>query len=562
MEADSDNSDRRDFARFLVGTGRMTPEASNRAEEAARRSGDRFEVVVTRLGLVTERDLIDALASFLNLPVVAPQDFPASPVCEDALSARFARDRQFLPLENRPDGIAVALVHPLDTYTLDAIRFAVGKPVLPRLAYPADLEAALARIYSGDGVAGGQAGAVVGGAGLDEDLDRLKDLASEAPVIRLVNHLIAHAVELGASDIHIEPMEMELRIRFRIDGLLRKMESQPQQLAAAVVSRIKIMTKLNIAERRLPQDGRISLAVRGKDIDLRVSTAPTSHGESVVLRILDRNAVQLDFAGLGFEDETVSSIRALLAQAHGIMLVTGPTGSGKTTTLYAALTELNTWERKILTIEDPIEYRLEGINQVQVKPQIGLNFAGALRSFLRQDPDVMMVGEIRDLETAEIAVQAALTGHLILSTLHTNDAAGAVTRLRDMGVADYLLTSTLNGVVAQRLVRKLCPSCREPFVPLPDFMAKLGITSPQEGFFRARGCPACNHTGYQGRTSIVEVLAVNDAIREAILKGGDAPALARLAREAGMQPISLNGLGKASRGITSLEEVVRATRTG
>ena len=554
------------FGRYLLTLGKLTPDALTRAEGIARESRERFEVVLTRLGLIAERDLADALASFLDLPIALPRDYPTSAVLDEQLSRRFMREAQFIPLEERKDGVAIAMTNPLDSYTTEAIIFAIGKPIIRYVAYPADLEAAFKRLYGEDNLQIGRLAEAArdrAGDGISDDLDRLKDIASEAPVIKLVNQLIARAVEIRASDIHIEPMEHELRVRYRVDGVLQKIEAPPQQLGSAVISRIKIMTKLNIAERRLPQDGRIGMAVRGKDIDLRVSTTPASHGESVVLRILDREHVALDFVALGFEEDVIRALRALLEQPHGIFLVTGPTGSGKTTTLYAALTEINTLEKKILTIEDPIEYQLDGINQVQVKPQIGLTFANALRSFLRQDPDIMMVGEIRDLETAEIAVQSALTGHLILSTLHTNDAASAITRLLDMGVEDYLLTSTMNGVVAQRLVRKLCPDCRERRAPMPELGRKLGLCEDmaQGPFYHAKGCEACNHTGYRGRTSIIEVLPMSDPIRHAILASADAGALDRLAGELGMQSMRTNGLKKALAGITSLEEVMRVTRS-
>jgi general secretion pathway protein E len=480
------------------------------------------------------------------------------------LKPKFLRDARIVPIEDRGDAVVIAMSNPLDDYAREAVRFAVGKPIVCRVAYPADLEAALQRLY-GDGRS--EIGTILGqsepreSALATDDIDRLRDSASDAPVIRLVNLLIAQAVEARASDIHIEPMESALRVRYRIDGVLQPAESPPQRLASAVISRIKIMAKLNIAERRLPQDGRISLAVRGRDIDFRVATTPGAHGESVVLRILDQSQLSLDFATLGFEDALVRSLRAELERPHGIILVTGPTGSGKTTTLYTALTELNSPGKKLLTIEDPVEY---GIVQVQVKPQIGLTFASALRAFLRQDPDIMMVGEIRDLETAQIAVQAALTGHLILSTLHTNDAASAITRLIDMGVEDYLLTSTVNAIAGQRLVRTLCTACREPFEALPEVVARLGLDDAGMRaitLYRANGCEACRHTGYSGRTSILELLPVTDRIRHAILAGEDAGQIQKHALAEGLQSMRAHGFTKARLGITTIEEVVRATRT-
>jgi len=554
-----------DFAQYLRTGGKVSSEALARAEQIAAESGERLEHVLTRLGVVSDRDLADALADHLKLEIAKREDFPAAPVLEEKLRRGFLRDKQLIPLDERADAVVVAMVNPLDTYACDAVRFAVGKPVVRLVTYPADFETAYARLY-GEGKSEirqiFEQAPDSAGAAFDDDIDRLKDVASEAPVIRLVNHLITRAVEARASDIHIEPMPDSLRIRYRIDGVLQPVESPPQHLGSLVISRIKIMARLNIAERRLAQDGRIGMAIRGKEIDMRVATTPTIHGESVVLRILDRGNLALDFAALGFDDDIARDFRTLLNEPHGIVLVTGPTGSGKTTTLYAALLELNTPEKKILTIEDPVEYQLEGINQVQVKPQIGLTFANALRSFLRHDPDIMMIGEIRDLETAQIAVQAALTGHLILSTLHTNDAASAIARLLDMGIEDYLLTSTINGVAAQRLVRVLCRHCREPYEPVAEFLEKMQLQDLASGktLYRAVGCEHCGRTGFHGRSSVVEVLPLGDDIRRVLLKSGDAVALQQAAVARGMQTMRMHGIRKALAGETTIEEVLRATR--
>jgi general secretion pathway protein E len=557
------------FGRHLVQTSKLAAAGLERAERLASESGERLEIVLTRLGLVSERDLAEAFAKFLNLPLAMAKDFPDEPLFEDKFSHKFLKEAQLIPLEDGPTGLAVAAVNPLDTYALDAVRFAIGKQVAVRVAYPADFETAYERLY-GDGKSIIHQILETTGERRDEsasdDVERLKDIASEAPVIRLVNLLITRAVEARASDIHIEPMEGELRLRYRVDGVLQEVESPPQRLSAAVISRIKIMAKLNIAERRLAQDGRIRLAVRGKDIDFRVSTTPTIHGESLVLRILDRGTLKLDFAALGIDDDIARAFRDVLDRPHGILLLTGPTGSGKTTTLYTALLELNTPEKKILTIEDPVEYQLAGINQVQVKPLIGLTFASALRSFLRQDPDIMMIGEIRDLETAQIAVQAALTGHLILSTLHTNDAASAITRLLDMGVEDYLLTSTINGVAAQRLVRTLCLHCREPYDALPEFVERMQIGELTKKkpvkLYRAAGCARCNGTGYLGRSSILEVLPMSDAIRQLVLKHAESGLVRKAAIDEGMQTMHTHGMKKALAGVTTVEEVMRVTRMG
>ncbi|HEY1837705.1 MAG TPA: type II secretion system ATPase GspE [Rhizomicrobium sp.] len=561
--------DRQMLADHLIKTGKVQPAALERAEHLAGESSEHLVSVLTRLGLISERDLAEALAQVLHLPIAAPGDYPAEPVLEDQLGKKFLRDARVLPLREADGSVVVAAANPLDTYATDAVRFAVGKPVLLNVALPADLEAAHERLY-GDGRSGihqiSEQSQDHVDESLSDDVDRLKDIASEAPVIRLVNLLITQAVEARASDIHIEPMENEFRVRYRIDGVLRAVESPPQRLASAVISRVKIMAKLNIAERRLAQDGRIAMAVRGKDVDLRVATTPTIYGESVVIRILDRGQLDLDLVSLGFDDSVLGPFRDLLSRPHGILLVTGPTGSGKTTTLYSALLEINTVDRKILTVEDPVEYHLKGVNQVQVKPNIGLTFANALRSFLRHDPDILMIGEIRDLETAQIAVQAALTGHLILSTLHTNDAASAVTRLLDMGVEDYLLTSTVNGVAAQRLVRTLCKNCREAYTPICELIEKLHLDRYSDGkpitLYRAVGCEKCNHTGYRGRTSILEVLIMNDAIRQAVLKSADSGAIQKLALDSGMQTMAVHGLKKALAGVTTIDDVLRVVTVG
>ncbi|HEX4303134.1 MAG TPA: type II secretion system ATPase GspE [Rhizomicrobium sp.] len=556
---------RKALCAYLIESGKLTPAGTQRAERLAVESGERLELVLARLGLVSEIDIAQALAGLLDLRLAAMADYPAAPVLEDRLNRQFLREAQIVPLADGAAGLVVAMVDPLNDYAAEAARFASGKPILRRVALPADFEAAFERLY---GTGKSQIHQIAQETSTrtedlaNDDADRVKDSASDAPVIRLVNLLITRAVEARASDIHIEPMDGETRVRYRVDGVLHEVESPPRNLAAAVMSRIKIMAKLNIAERRIAQDGRIRLAVRGKDIDFRVSMMPTIHGECAVLRILDRGSLKLDFVALGFDAETVAAIRHLLAQPHGILLATGPTGSGKTTTLYAGLSELNTKDRKILTIEDPVEYQLAGVNQVQVKPQVGLTFANAMRAFLRQDPDIMMVGEIRDLETAQTAVQAALTGHLILSTLHTNDAPSAVTRLLDMGIEDYLITSTISGVIAQRLVRTLCPACRKPYDADPALLERLQIV-PRAGttvLYAAQGCAACNNTGYAGRSSIVEVLVMSGALRHQVLAHAEAGAIRKQAASEGMRSMHAHGMAKALAGETSVEEVLRATR--
>jgi general secretion pathway protein E len=388
-------------------------------------------------------------------------------------------------------------------------------------------------------------------------------MASEGPVIRLVNLIITRAIELRASDIHFEPFEDQFRVRYRIDGVLHDVESPPKRLQAAIASRVKIMAKLNIAERRLPQDGRIMLRVKGKEIDFRVSSIPTIHGESIVLRILDKSSIVLDIGTLGFPEDTLGGFTDLIQRPHGIILVTGPTGSGKTTTLYCALEKINSPEKKIITVEDPVEYQLSGINQIQVKAAIGLTFANSLRSIVRQDPDVILIGEIRDAETAEIAIHSALTGHLVLTTLHTNDAPSAITRLIDMGTEDYLLSSTVIGILAQRLVRVACPFCREPYSPSPAVLKEMKLNSSDLAGLKVsevKGCEKCSNTGYWGRTGIYEFLKVTDDIQKLILGKKDSNIIKEAARKNGLRTLREDGWLKVKQGITTISEVLRVTQ--
>jgi len=554
---------------LLVSRGNLERAGLERARRLSEGGGERLQILLPKLGLVSERDLAEALAELLELRLVGSADFPEVPLLEDRLSPRFLRESHVLPISEGPEGLLLAMADPLDRYALDALRLISGAEVSACVAEPSELEAAIERLYGQGGGGINRLVEEVGetaeeGVELDLDVERLKDLASEAPVIRLVNHLISKAAEARASDVHIEAFENRLRVRYRIDGVLVEVDPPPARFRAALVSRIKIMARLNIAERRLPQDGRIKLAIRGVPIDLRVSSIPTMHGEGVVLRILDRQEVKLDFGALGVVGRNLENYEEILSRPNGIFLVTGPTGSGKTTTLYAALVRLNSPDKKLLTVEDPIEYQLEGVNQIQVKPGINLTFANVLRSILRQDPDIIMIGEIRDLETAEIAVQAALTGHLVLSTLHTNDAAGTITRLLDMRVEDYLLTSTLAGVAAQRLVRRLCDDCRAQERALPELVEQLGLERFGAGsdalLWRAVGCEQCNGTGYRGRTTVIETLVVDDEIRRLILRRPEAKELQRAALSAGMVSMYEDGMRKALGGDTTIEEVLRVTR--
>lgn len=550
---------------LLVENGNIDYREAERVNRLANETHEQTDILLTRLGLITEDALARLLSQLLGMPLVERNEYPESPLLENQLGINFLREYRVLPLAETDQGLVVAMANPLDDYTLSALRLATDKPIVPRIGIPAEIEAAFeAMLASGDVEV--EALDVDGLRSLDdtgEDINRLRDLASEAPVIRLVNSIIGRAVETRASDIHIEPFERTLRVRYRIDGVLRDIQSPSNSLRAAVISRIKLMANLNIAETRLPQDGRIRLVNRGKEIDLRISTVPTMHGESVVLRILDKGGVDLGFDTLGFSDATLPRYLDILDRPHGIVLVTGPTGSGKTTSLYTSLLHLNNGEKKILTIEDPVEYQLDGVNQVQVKAQIGLTFASALRSFLRQDPDIIMIGEIRDVETAEIAVQAALTGHKVLSTVHTNDAPSTITRLLDMGIEDFLLTSTVNGITAQRLVRKICDHCREPIEVLPEIVQQFSLeryaSDGKINLYWGRGCEHCGETGYRGRTSILEVLEMTDPIRSLILQRAESQLIKQAAIENGMKSMHQDGLAKALSGVTTLDEVLRVT---
>ncbi len=544
-----------ELAAILRQSAGMADEALARARLVESETGETLDKIVTRLGLISEDALAGALATALGLPLIDAASLPAENPAIAEISAAFLRDRRALPLRRDGARVLVAMANPLDRDAADGIAFATGCTVERCVARGGDIDAAIDRLYRSE------AAAEVEDEVDEGDLERMKDLVSDAPVIRAVNRLIADAVDARASDIHLEPTDDRLAVRFRIDGLLREMPAKPAAMRAPIISRIKVMAGLNIAERRLPQDGRLRLTVRGHEIDLRVATAPSIHGESVVMRILDRANLALDPKSLGFDADLEAEFLAALAQPHGIMLVTGPTGSGKTTTLYAALAHLNAPDRKLTTIEDPIEYRLAGVVQSQINPAIGYTFSAALRSFLRQDPDVMMIGEIRDSETAQIAVQAALTGHMILSTLHTNTAAGAVTRLLDMGVEPFLLSSVLTGVLAQRLVRRLCPHCAEPYEADGALLARLGIAEESATFHRPIGCGHCKGSGYAGRMAVFEFIRIDREIGALILRRADtraiAEAAARSERIGGSGTLRADGLAKARRGLTSLEEVLR-----
>ena len=546
---------------LLVQAGKLSARDLERALSAQQEMGGMLGRVLVRLGLVSEIDVARILAGQLGVTLVPVDGFPDLMPEVEGLLPEFLHANAVYPLRLEGQELHVAMAVPQDAFVVKALHLATGCAIRPHLALESDIEKALAEPVEeaaeddddgfGDGLDGG------------DFIEHLKDLASEAPVIRLVNTIIGRVIDLRASDIHLEPFDDGLHVRYRVDGVIHPGELVPPRLSAAVSSRVKLLAHLDIAERRLPQDGRIKTRVKGRELDLRVSTVPTVHGESVVMRVLDRASVRLNLDTMGFEQDTLARFNALLARPHGILLVTGPTGSGKTTTLYAALSKIDAQANKIITVEDPVEYQLEGINQIQVHPQINLTFANALRSILRQDPDIIMIGEMRDGETAQIAVQSALTGHLVLSTLHTNTAAGAITRMQDMGVESYLITSSVNGVLAQRLVRTLCEHCKEAYEPGAELRASTGLARFADAgrpIYRAVGCAHCRQSGYRGRTGIHELFVLDEPMRRAIIDGRDANALHALATQGGMHSLYEDGLRKVAAGITSLDEVARVTQ--
>jgi general secretion pathway protein E len=526
--------------------------------------------LVVELGFLSEDDLLPVVRDHFNIPLVSLRDTPTTPLPVEFPTnvGEFLKSARIVPVRIDGRELVVATSDPFDLPRLHALEVAAGLRVTPVLAkqkeITARIEALFGNSYSSTETNQGAVGREIEGAVDEDDVAHLRDMASEVPVIRLVNQMLVRALESRASDVHIEPFENQLKVRYRIDGILHEVEPPPRQLRAAVISRLKILAQLNIAERRLPQDGRIKIRLAGKDVDMRIATVPTLYGESVVIRLLERGQIFTQLETIGFPVDILEHFNGMILKPHGMILVTGPTGSGKTTTLYGALQKINDPGKKIITIEDPVEYQLGGVNQIQVKPQIGLTFANGLRSIVRQDPDVIMVGEIRDAETAEIAVQAALTGHLVFSTLHTNDAAGAISRLLEMGVQDYLLSSSLLGVLAQRLVRRLCQSCRRE-VPFTEFDAtEPELTLPNgnapQTVWEAVGCNSCSGTGYLGRVGIFELLPVTSEICKIIVQRADAGTIRSLAIQQGMRLLRDDGWDKVRHGITTIAEVLRVTR--
>src|SRR5438876_4700067 len=554
----------RRLGEILVQERLTTPDVVEEALARAKTTGERLGEALVALGAVKSEDVLRALAEQQNLAYLSRDELPSPLPVVKTLSAKYLRQYTVCPVSIENGLLTVAIADPLNAVVLDDLRQFTGLAVKLVVSSAEAITEAIDRTYDGaatplqrivEGIEDESAGAG------EEDVNHLRDMAFEAPVVRLVNLLIENAIDAEASDIHVEPFEDTFRIRYRLDGILFDQEAPPRRLQAAVTSRIKLMAEMNIAERRLPQDGRIRVTVPGRRVDIRVSTIPTVHGESIVMRLLDRSSVFLALEKLGFAPGTLRHFESLIKRPHGIVLVTGPTGSGKTTTLYGALDKINLPDRKIITVEDPVEYQLKGVNQIPVKPKIGLTFATGLRHIVRQDPDVILIGEIRDLETAEIAIQASLTGHLVFSTLHTNDAPAAITRLQDMGVEAYLVASVLEGVLAQRLVRRIYTACRVPDTPSAGDLGALGIAGTAGvPLYRGRGCDECRGTGYRGRTGIYELFPITEDARSLILRRAPTREIRRAAVEAGMITLRLDGWAKACEGVTTVEEILRVTQ--
>ncbi|MBU1006393.1 MAG: type II secretion system ATPase GspE [Candidatus Omnitrophica bacterium] len=553
----------------LVDSNLLTQQIIDEAFEEEKKTGKNILKVLVDHGYVKEEDLLDAVANFLSMEVADLSKLSVERDAINKISASTAKFYNIVPVRIQGDAVVVAVADPLNMKLLDDLRFVTGFNIKIVIAKSVDIKKAIDRYYGEEEESLGDVideaekisgKAIIKGQG---DVDKLKEIASQAPVVKLLNMVLLRAIREKASDIHFEPFEKDYKIRYRIDGICYDAAHPPKDLSLAVSSRIKVMANLDVAENRLPQDGRIMIDISGNSVDLRVSTLPTLYGESIVMRVLDKNVVSLSLDQLGMDDDIKSKLRALIKRPNGILLTTGPTGSGKTTTLYSCLREINKVEYKIITVEDPVEYDIDGIIQVAINTKIDLTFARTLRHMLRQDPDVLMVGEIRDSETAEIAIQSALTGHLVFSTLHTNDAPGAVTRLTDMGVEPFLITSTVRAVIAQRLIRKICQKCKKAYEPQKHELAELGISGEKAKgvkFYKGEGCSECNSSGYKGRCGIYELLVLDDKIRELVVQRKSVAAIRNAARATGMKTLREDGTEKIFSGITTAEEVLRETK--
>lgn len=553
---------------LLMEDGLIKPDQLKRALDEQQHTSERIGSILVKLGFITEDDLVEAIARQFRVPAVNPSQLSISKEILNLIPLNIVQKYHAVPFGIMGNVLNVALADPGDLFIIEDVRFLTGKTIQTHVARESSIREVIGRYYEDEnfeevlGILKEGADTQFFESVEDSDLTSLEGAAEKAPVVKLVNLILMDAIRKQASDIHLEPYEKMMRVRFRIDGVLYEIMRPPLQMKNAIISRLKIMSRLDIAERRLPQDGRIKLRYKDREMDFRVSVLPTLFGEKVVLRLLDKSSLQLDMTKLGFDEEQLKHFREAIYAPYGMVMVTGPTGSGKTTTLYSALSELNKISQNISTAEDPIEYNLIGINQVQVHDAIGLNFASALRAFLRQDPDIIMVGEVRDFETAEVSIKAALTGHLVLSTLHTNDAPSTVNRLLNMGVESFLVSSAVNLVLAQRLVRKLCSDCRVKEEVIPGALIDLGVREEDVGTFdcyRGRGCPACSHTGYKGRLALYEVMPLFDEIRELVLLGGSSAEIKKQAIDLGMVTLRQSGIQKLKEGITSIEEVIRSS---
>ena len=563
---------------ILVKENLITADQLKQAIAHQRQNGGRLGTALMKLGFVSDDEITEVLSRQYGVPSINLKYYEVDPAVIKLIPQDTAVRYQIVPLSRVGSTLTIAMIDPTNVFAMDDIKFMTGFNVEPVVASETSVNEAIAKFY-GEVESGEELSKVMKDLGAEEggdvelaaeeqemDLAALEKAAEEAPIIKLVNLVLTDAVKRGASDIHIEPYERELRVRFRVDGLLQSVMTPPMKLKDAIASRIKIMAKLDISEKRLPQDGRIMIKYRRegriKELDFRVSTVPTLFGEKIVMRLLDKENLRLDMTKLGFEPESLAKFEKAILRPYGMVLVTGPTGSGKTNTLYSSVSRLNTPDTNIMTAEDPVEFQLAGINQVQMKDQIGLNFASALRAFLRQDPNIILVGEIRDFETAEIAVKAALTGHLVLSTLHTNDAPSTISRLMNMGIEPFLVATSVNLICAQRLVRRICSNCKEPLEVPEQALLDAGFT-PEEAkkttVYYGKGCGTCNKNGYRGRVGLYEAMEVNDELRELILVGASALELRKKALDVGMITLRRSGLIKASAGLTTLEEVVRET---
>ena len=565
------------LGRYLISSGLLTEDQLRKAVKERRDSGQRLVSVLNSLNLIPEGKLLARLSNLYRMEVVDLDYIIPDKKVLELVPAQKVYHYEVLPIERKGTTLTLAMVDPTDVNAIEELRFLTGMDINPVLASESSIREALSRYYTmekGLAEVKDETGAKelniddleLLETGYQEEVEesQLRSDAAGGPVIRLVNFYIASAVEKEASDIHIEPFENKMRVRFRIDGVLREQQSPPLNLKAGILTRIKIMSKMDIAEHRLCQDGRINILVGEKMIDLRVSVIPTLYGEKVVMRILDRSSLMLDLTKLGFSEDALKKYNAAIETPYGIVLVTGPTGSGKTTTLYSTLARLNKPDRQIMTIEDPVEYNLHGINQIQVNEDIGLSFAAALRAFLRQSPNIILVGEIRDSETAEIAIRAALTGHLVFSTIHTNDAPTTINRLVDIGIPPYLVASALILIQAQRLVRRICSSCKEKDKVNPKILEEMNIPAdafPEGITYRGKGCSECNHTGYKGRVGLYEIMPISPKIRSMILKGASSDKIGEQAVEDGMNTLKLDGLQKVQEGTTTIEELMREVGT-